>query len=712
MEIIKRDGQKTEFNKTKIKRAITAAMKNGSGIYLPDIARLIANDAEKYFSKKDEVPTVNKVEEYVHKRLIHYGQDLTAKSYEGYRAVQAFKKHSSDTDEAIIGLVKGTNKEAMSENSNKDAQSAATQRDLVAGEVSKSIMRRKVLPAHIVQAHDDGIIHYHDMDYGIQSIFNCCLVNMQDMLDNGTVVSGKGIDRPKSFQTACTIATQIMAQVASGQYGGQTTSLAHLAPYVRVSYDKFKEDVVKEGEALGIAYTEEQLKDIAWMRTKKEVKDGIQTIQYQINTLATSNGQSPFVSLFMHMEEAEGYEKEMELIIEEVLKQRIKGIKNEQGTYVTPAFPKLLYVLDESNAKPGSKYYHLTKLAAECCVKRMVPDFISAKKMRENTGGYVYPCMGCRSFLSPWFDENGKAKFYGRFNMGVISLNLVDAALSSYGDMEEFWNILDQRTELVKEGLLLRIELLRGTKTDISPIHWRYGALARLSKDDTIDALFENGYASISMGYVGLYEAVQALIGKSHTTKEGEKLAVEIMKYLRSKTDAWKAETGYGFAIYGTPAESLVYKFAKTTKARFGEIPNVTDRLYFTNSYHVHVTEEIDAFSKLAFESQFQKISSGGCISYVEVPNLNDNIPAALQIIDFIYENIQYAEINTKSDLCQCCQYKGEILINDDLEWYCPNCGNKDTNKMNVPRRTCGYIGENFWNVGKTQELKERALHL
>lgn len=689
MKIIKRDGQQVEFNKTKIRQAIIAAMRNGSGIYLPDIARLIANDAEKYFSKQETIPTIQKVEAYVFQRLNHYGQSLTAKAYESYRAIQAFKKESNDTDEAILGLVGGTNEEAMAENSNKNARSASTQRDLVAGEVSKSIMRRKILPAHFVQAHDDGIVHWHDMDYGIQKIFNCCLVNMEDVLGNGTVINGKGVDSPKSFRTACTVATQVMAQVASGQYGGQTTSLAHLAPYVRISYNKYKEIVAEEGIATGVEYTEGQIEAIAKMRTRREVIDGVQTMQYQINTLATSNGQSPFVSLFMHLEEAGEYEEEMSIIIEEVLKQRIQGIKNDKGVYITPAFPKLLYVLDKSNAKPDSKYYYLTELATKCFIKRLVPDFISAKVMRNNVG-YVYPCMGCRSFLSPWFDENGKAKFYGRFNMGVVSLNLPDVALSAEGDFEEFTRILDQRTELCKEMLLKRIELLKGATTDISPVHWRNGALARLTKDDTIDNLLEDGYASISLGYVGLHECVMALCGETHTSEKGEKLALKIMNMLRAKTDKWKEETGYGFGLYGSPAESLTYKFARTTKARFGEIEGVTDRLYFTNSYHVHVQEEIDAFTKLKFEAQFQKISSGGCISYIEAPNLSNNLSAALQIVDYIYENIQYAEVNTKSDYCQCCGFDGEIQITDDLTWQCPNCGNDDTNKMNVARRTCG----------------------
>ena len=712
MKIIKRDGTEAQFNKTKIKQAVVKSMRNGSGIYLPDIARLIANDAERYFEKQDETPTIQKVEVYVYNRLIHYGQGLTAKAYEGYRAIQAFKKEASDTDEAILGLVRGTNEEAINENSNKDAKSASTQRDLIAGEVSKSIMRRKKLPAYMTQAHDEGILHYHDMDYGIQQIFNCCLVNMEDVLGNGTVINKKGVDRPKSFQTACTIATQVMAQIASGQYGGQTISLAHLAPYVRVSYEKYLREVAAEGQENDIQYSQSQIEKIAKRRTRKEVKDGVQTIQYQINTLATSNGQSPFVSLFMYLEEAGEYEEEMAMIIEEVLSQRLKGIKNEKGVYVSPAFPKLLYVLDENNIHKDSKYRHLTELAARCVSRRLMPDFISAKVMKENVG-HVFPPMGCRSFLSPWYDENGNAKFYGRFNMGVVSVNLPDIALSADGDVEEFWRIFNERTSLAKEMLLTRIDLLRGAPVEISPIHWQHGALARLEKGQTIDHLFENGYATISLGYVGLHECVKVLTGETHTSaNKGQKMALEIIQALRDKVDSWKEETGYGFGLYGTPAESLVYKFARKTKERFGVIEGVTDKLYFTNSYHVHVQEEIDAFEKLKFEAQFQKISSGGCISYIEVPNMNNNIEAVLQVIEYMYENIQYAEINTKSDYCQCCGFDGEIIINEDLQWECPNCGNTNKDKMNVCRRTCGYLGENFWNLGRTQEIKERVLHL
>ncbi len=712
LKIVKRNGEIVSFNKTKIKQAITHAMKRGSGIYLPDIARLIANDADKYYRHREGTPTIQMVEKYVFDRLSFYGQGHTARAYEGYRAVQAYKKESNDTDEAILTLVNGTNEEAMSENSNKNSKSASTQRDLIAGEVSKSIMRRKVLPTHFVQAHDEGIVHYHDMDYGIQPIFNCCLLNMEDVLQNGTVINNTKIDKPKSFQTACTVATQVMAQVASGQFGGQTTSMAHLAPFVRVSYNKLLKEVQDEVKELDIDCSDEQIKKIAEKRLRKEVKAGIQTIQYQINTLATSNGQSPFSTLHLHLEEAGEYKEEMALIIKEVLEQRYKGIKNEQGIYVSPAFPKILYVLDTLNAKPGSEYYYLTELAAKCSAKRLVPDFISAKVMRENTGGYVYPAMGCRSFLSPWFDENGNAKFYGRFNMGVVSLNLPDIALTAEGDEDSFWRIFDQRTDLVKEMLLKRIELLESGTTSLSPIHWEHGVLSRLEKNSSLKPLLKNGYASISLGYVGLYECVRALGYTSHTSEEGEVMALKIMQKLRDKVDAWKEETGYGFGLYGTPAESLTYKFARLTKARFGIIEGVTDKLYFTNSYHVHVQEEIDAFSKLAFEAQFQKISSGGCISYIETPNLSNNLNAVLQVIDFIYENIQYAEINTKSDYCQDCGFDGEIVINDNLEWECPNCGNKDTSKMNVARRTCGYIGSNFWNLGRTQEIKERVLHL
>ena len=548
------------------------------------------------------------------------------------------------------------------------------------------------------------------MDYHLQSIFNCCLVNLKDMLDNGTVINGKMVETPKSFQTACTITTQIIAQVASSQYGGQTVSLAHLAPYVRVSYNKHKKQVAEEGLEVGLNYSQEQIDKIAMKRLKREIKTGVQTIQYQINTLLTTNGQSPFVSLFMYLNEDEEYRDELALIIEEVLEQRYIGIKNEKGVYITPAFPKLLYVLDENNID-GGEYEYLTKLAVKCVAKRMMPDFISAKKMREHYG-YVFPCMGCRSWLAPWENEQGEAQFYGRFNGGVVSLNLVDIALTSKGDVNLFWEVLEARLNLCKDALMCRYEALKGTISDVSPVHWQYGALARLDKGETIDSLLENGRTSYSLGYVGLYECVKYLTGQSHTSKEGEKLAIEIMTALRKATDTWKDETGLGFGLYGTPAESLVYTFATKTKKRFGEVKGITDKLYFTNSYHVNVTEEIDAFSKLSFEAQFQKLSSGGCISYVEIPNMNHNLEAVNTLVNFMYHNIQYSEINTKSDYCQVCGFDGEITINEDLDWECPNCGNKDKATLDVTRRTCGYLGSNFWNKGRTQEIKERVLHL
>lgn len=709
--VIKRDGREVPFNKTKIKQAIIKAMK-ATGANYPDIARIIANDTENYFLKQEEEKiTISQIEKYIFNRLCHYGQEITARAYENYRTIQEYRKQTMDTDEAILGLIRGTNEEAIMENSNKNAYNASTQRDLMAGEVSKSIVRRKILPPNFVQAHDNGIVHWHDMDYTIQSIHNCCLVNMKDILDNGTVINGHGIDSPHTFQTACNIATQVMAQVASGQYGGQTTSIAHLAPYVRKSYNKYIAEVIAEGKESGIRYTQKEIETIAMRRTRKEVQSGVQTIQYQINTLATSNGQSPFVSIYMDIYEDPEYEMEVAMIIEEILKQRILGMKNEAGVYIAPEFPKLLMVLRPEIVYENGKYNYLMPIIEECVAKRMVPDFISAKVMAENTGGYVYPCMGCRSFLSPWFPEGSDTpEFYGRANLGVVSLNLPDVALAAGGDIDTFWNILDERLNLCKEMILYRIGLLIGAKPEISPIHWKYGALARLSDEDTIDSLFHK--FSCSLGYVGLCECVRALGYPSHTDKEGEKVALAIMQKLTDKCAEWKAETGYGFSVYGTPAESLIYKFARKTKERYGVIPGVTDKLYFTNSYHVHVTEPIDAFTKLKFESQFQKLSQGGCISYVEIPNLINNLPVIGELIKFIYENIQYAEINSKIDYCQVCGYDGQILIDENLEWYCPSCGNRDTKKMNVARRVCGYIGSNYFNLGKTEELSERVEHL
>ena len=714
MFFVKENGTIVVFYKFKIKKAIVAAMRDG-GIYILDIARLVYIDTEKYLLKEggeQNVVTREQVDKYIFDRLIHYGQNLTAKSYEDFKILRKYQKQTMDSDDSIISLIGGENEELRMENSNKAPSLAPTQRDLIAGEISKSIARRKMIPAHLIHAHDEGIIHIHDLDYYIQPIHNCDLINLKDMLDNGTVINGTLIEPPHTFKTAATVSTQIVAQVSSCQYGGQTFTTAHLAPYVRKSYNKYLKEVSEELKNIQSDNLEEIIEDIARKRTLQEVADGVQTIQYQLNTLMTTNGQSPFLSIALWIEEDKEYEKENAMIIEEILKQRYLGVKDEEGHYISPAFPKLLYFLDDNNVYPNSKYYYLTELAAKCSAKRLVPDYISTKVMKENIGE-VFPCMGCRSFLSPWYDENNNHKAYGRFNMGVVSLNLVDAGLSAEGDLDLFWDILDERLELCHEALELRIEKLKGTTTDTAPILWEHGALARLPKGSKIDSLLENGYATISLGYHGLCECVYALIGESHTTEEGKKLAVEIMTRLKDICDKWKKESGYGYGLYGTPAESLTYRFARTTKNRFGVIKNVTDKLYLTNSYHVHVTEPIDAFSKLKFESQFQKLSSGGCISYVEVPNMNDNIPAVLQIIQYIYENIQYAEINTKSDLCENCGYEGEILIDDNtLDWYCPNCGCTDHNKLHVTRRTCGYIGSNFFNKGKTQEINERVVHL
>lgn len=718
MFFVKENGTIVVFDKNKIKKAIVSAMKDG-GIYLPDIARLISIDTEKYFLKEggdQNVVTREQVDKYIFDRLIHYGQSLTAKSYEDFKVLRKYQKQTMDSDESILSLIGGNNEELQMENSNKAPSLAPTQRDLIAGEISKSIARRKMIPAHLIHAHDEGLIHIHDLDYFIQSINNCCLINLKDMLDNGTVINETLIETPHSFRTAATITTQIVAQVASCQYGGQTFSTSHLAPYVRKSYDNYVKEVASElydcsfGNINGEIF-KENVENIARKRLKKEIADGVQTIQYQLNTLMTTNGQSPFLSIAMWINEDPEYEKENAMIIEEILKQRITGVKDKEGHYISPAFPKLLYFLDDNNAYEGSKYFYLTELAAKCSAKRLVPDYISAKAMKENIGE-VFPCMGCRSFLSPWYDENGNNKAYGRFNMGVVSLNLVDAGLSANGDLDLFWDILDERLNLCYEALMLRINKLKGTTTETAPILWEHGAFARLPKGSKIDSLLENGYATVSLGYHGLYECVYSLIEESHTSEAGQELALEIMKKLKNTCDKWKKETGYGFGLYGTPAESLTYRFARTTKNRFGVIPHVTDKLYLTNSYHVHVTEPIDAFSKLKFESQFQKLSSGGCISYVEVPNMNDNIPAVIQLIQFIYENIQYAEINTKSDLCENCGYEGEILIDPNtLDWYCPNCGCTDHSKLHVTRRVCGYIGSNFFNKGKTQEINERVVH-
>ena len=676
--IVKRNGKTVEFDKSKIRVAIQKAMKNGSGVYLPDIARLIANDAEKFFAKKGET-TIAQVEKYVFERLVHYGQSHTARAYESYRTIQAFKKQTNSTDEDILGLIAQTNSEVMNENSNKNARIISTQRDLISGEVSKDIVRRYKLPAHIVQAHDEGVIHFHDMDYFLQQMFNCCLVNIKDMLDNGTVINGKMVESPKSFQVACTVLTQIIAQVASNQYGGQTVNVKHLGKYLARSRKRYE-------KMLGETAT----KEIVDTLLQKELESGVQTIQYQINTLMTTNGQAPFVTLFLEIEPGHEYEEEVAMIIHEIIKQRYQGIKNESGVYITPSFPKLVYVLDENNAPKDSKYRYITDACVLCSSKRLYPDYISAKLMRQTYEGNVFGPMGCRSFLSPWKDENGDYKFEGRFNMGVVSLNLPQMGIIADGDMETFEQVFNNRLALAKEALMCRYEALKGTPSDVSPIHWQHGGLARLAKGETIDKLLVDGHATISLGYIGLYELTKLMTGESHTTPKGQEFALKVMQKLRAAVDAWKEETGLGFGLYGTPAESLCHRFARIDLAKFGEIEDITDKGYYTNSYHVDVREEIDAFSKLQFESQFQPISTGGCISYIEIPNMAKNLDAMTQVVEYMYDNIQYAEFNTKSDYCQCCGFDQEIIINEDNQWECPQCGNKDTSKMNVTRRTCG----------------------
>ena len=705
LNIIKRDGSKAEFDKLKIENAILKAMKYGSGVLEEDIAKNIADEIEKIYLQGSPSPTVSKVEELVYKELIDHKQELTAKAYEGYRAVQSFKREVNTTDDSILGLLDKSNEDVLNENSNKNGQLASTQRDLMAGEVSKDIARRKLIPAHIVQAHDEGVLHYHDMDYAIQPIHNCMLINLEDMLNNGTVINNKLVESPKSFSTACTVTTQIIAQIASGQYGGNSITIKHIAPFLRVSYNKYF-DKYKEKYSLEMAH------ELAEDRMLEELKSGIQTIRYQLSTLHTSNGQSPFSTIYLEIEEGGEFEREEALICEEMIVQRLEGMKNYKGQEIGEEFPKLVYLLDEHNCLEGGKYDYITKLAAKCNTKRLVPDYQSAKIMRKNYDGETFPPMGCRSHLSNWKDENGNYKWYGRFNQGVVSLNLVQVALTANKDMDKFWEVLDERLSLCREALMVRHNLLLGTSTDISPIHWQHGGIARLEKGEKIDSLLKDGYSTLSLGYVGIYEMTQAMLGVSHTTKEGEEFALKVMNHLKDACDSWKKETGLGFGLYGTPGESLTSRFCRIDKQKFGEIENVTDRMYYTNSYHVHVTEEIDAFEKLKFESQFHDISLGGCISYVEVPDMSKNLPAVEQIINYIYHNIQYAEINTKPDVCFKCGYTGEIKLDDDMQWYCPNCGNKDKDEMQVMRRTCGYIGSNMWGKGRTQEISQRVLHL
>ena len=708
MKVIKRDGTVVDYDRSKIVIAIEKA-----NAEVPEAERMDRADIDAIIdgieAQKRQRILVEDIQDLVEQGLVAKNKFHLAKTYIIYRYNRALVRKANTTDESILSLLRNENKELAEENSNKNTMVAATQRDYIAGEVSRDLTRRILLPEHISKAHDEGAIHFHDADYFVQPIFNCCLINIGDMLDNGTVMNGKLIESPKSFQVACTVTTQIIACVASNQYGGQSVDMSHLGKYLRKSKEKFRKHITYECAGQVDDATIERLVND---RLKDELKSGVQTIQYQINTLMTTNGQSPFVTLFLNLQEDDPYIEENAMIIEEVLRQRLEGIKNEKGVYITPAFPKLVYVLDEHNCLKGGKYDYITELAVKCSAKRMYPDYISAKKMRENYEGNVFSPMGCRSFLAPWKDENGNYKFEGRFNQGVVSLNLPQIGILSGGDEEKFWSILEDRLQLCFEAIMCRHNALKKVRSDSSPIHWQYGAIARLPKGASIEPLLYGGYSSISLGYIGLYEVTKLVKGCSHTQPEGTEFALKVMKRLRKACDDWKKETNIGFALYGTPAESLCYRFARIDKERFGTIPDVTDKGYYTNSYHVDVREHIDAFDKFTFESQFQKISTGGCISYVEIPNMRHNLEALKDVVRFIYDNIQYAEFNTKSDYCQVCGYDGEIIINDDNQWECPVCHNKDQSKMNVTRRTCGYLGENFWNVGKTKEIKARVLHL
>lgn len=708
MKVVKRDGTIVDFDRAKIVIAIKKANEA-----VEESERITSEQIEDIVSyienKRKERLLVEDIQDIVERKLMALNKYILAKAYIIYRYTRALVRKANTTDESILSLLRNENKELAEENSNKDTILASTQRDYIAGEVSRDLTKRILLPEEISKAHDDGILHFHDADYFIQPIFNCCLVNIGDMLDNGTVMNGKMIESPKSFQVACTVVTQIIAAVASNQYGGQSVDIRHLGKYLRKSREKFNKHI---REQVGDSLDEQHIEKLVNDRLNDELRSGVQTIQYQINTLMTTNGQSPFVTLFLYLDKDDEYIEENAMIIEEILRQRIEGIKNEKGVYVTPAFPKLVYVLDEINNLSGGKYDYVTEMAVKCSAKRMYPDYISAKKMRENYEGNVFSPMGCRSFLAPWKDENGNYKFEGRFNQGVVSINLPQIGIIAKGDEEKFWKLLDERLELCYEALMCRHESCKKILSDVSPVHWQYGALARLDKGESIEPLLYGGYSSISLGYIGLYEVTKLMKGVSHTTPEGEEFALRVMKRLRKATDDWKAKTNIGFALYGTPAESLCYRFARIDKERFGTIEDVTDKGYYTNSYHVDVREEIDAFEKFNFESQFQKISSGGAISYVEIPNMRHNIPALKELVKYIYDNIQYAEFNTKSDYCHVCGYDGEIKINEENEWECPQCGNKDHSKMNVTRRTCGYLGENFWNVGKTKEIKSRVLHI
>ena len=708
MKVIKRDGRAVDFDREKVRVAIEKANKEvkpkerATKEEIKEIIEYIEELAKKRILVED-------IQDIIEEKLMEYQRYELSKKYIVYRYTRALVRKQNTTDESILGLIRNENKELAEENSNKNTMLASTQRDYIAGEVSRDLTKRMLLPEKISKAHEDGILHFHDADYFIQPIFNCCLVDIGNMLDNGTVMNGKMIESPKSFQVACTVTTQIIAAVASNQYGGQSVDMIHLGKYLRKSYNKFRKEIETKYKG---KIREDVIEDLVQTRLKTELKAGVQTIQYQINTLMTTNGQSPFVTLFLHLDEKDPYIKENAMIIEEILRQRYEGIKNEDGIYVTPAFPKLVYVLDEFNCLKGGKYDYLTKLAVKCSSKRMYPDYISAKKMRENYEGNVFSPMGCRSFLSPWKDENGNYKFEGRFNQGVVSINLPQIGIIAEGDEEKFWKLFDERLELCKEALMCRHYALLGTHSDISPIHWQYGAIARLEKGEKIDKLLYGGYSTMSLGYIGIYELTKLMTGESHTSPVGHEFAVKVMKHLQETAAKWKKETNIGFALYGTPAESLCYRFARIDKEKFGTIKDVTDKGFYTNSYHVDVREKIDAFEKLKFESEFQDMSTGGAISYIEIPNMSKNITALESVVKFIYDNIQYAEFNTKSDYCHVCGFDGEIVLNKDNEWECPKCGNKDHSKMTVVRRTCGYLGENFWNVGKTKEIKQRVLHL
>ena len=723
MRIIKRNGSEEDFNIEKIINAVKKANGSGEHKFLTDEQiEDVADYVEYKCNKIKRAVSVEEIQDMVEDQLMAKGAFELARRYVRYRYNRSLVRKANTTDNRILSLIECNNEEVKQENSNKNPTVNSVQRDYMAGEVSRDLTRRMLLPADIVEADKEGIIHFHDSDYFAQHMHNCDLVNLEDMLQNGTVISDTLIERPHSFSTACNIATQIIAQVASNQYGGQSISLAHLAPFVQVSREKIRRETLAEIEELGVHPTEEKINDIVEQRLRKEVNRGVQTIQYQVVTLLTTNGQAPFVTVFMYLNEAKNEQEKHDLamIIEETLKQRHKGVKNEKGVWITPAFPKLIYVLEEDNITEDSKYWYLTELAAKCTAKRMVPDYISEKvmlqsKIDKNGEGHCFTCMGCRSFLTPYVDENGKPKYYGRFNQGVVTVNLIDIGLSAGKDLDKFWKIFDERMELCHRALQCRHERLTGTLSDAAPILWQYGALARLKKGEKIDKLLHGGYSTLSLGYAGLWECVYSLNGKKLTEKEGKELGLEIMQKLNDYCAKWKKEENIDYSIYGTPLESTTYKFAKCLQKRFGIIKGVTDKNYITNSYHVHVTENIDAFSKLKLESEFQALSPGGAISYVEVPNMQDNIPAVLQVIKFIYDNIMYAELNTKSDYCQVCGYDGEIkIVHDDgkLVWECPNCGNRDQDKMNVARRTCGYIGTQFWNQGRTQEIEERVLHL